>query len=84
MATVIAKDSYRVYSPKQKRSVVITKGEALDEKHDKVKLARWAFITPEEALEDKPPVFTPEGMEVEAATAAPGEKRTVKRGAKKK
>ena len=65
-----------VRNPKTGNLETITAGLTLDEKNPLVKAHRWAFVTSDELVADEPVTFGP--AEVEAATAAPGEKRSVK------
>ena len=80
MATLIARDTYHVFDRKNGGTVTIVKDEVRDEKDPVVKLASWAFISPEDAVTEESPTFGP----VEAATAVPGRKRSVAKGGTRK
>ncbi len=55
---LIAKSSYRVFDPKTGKSHDILKGESRTSSENVVKLAPWAFVTPESLATPPPPVHT--------------------------
>lgn len=79
MGKVVAKESFFHFTKKGGMSP-IKEGQAVDEKHPAVKANPDKFVTADDWVDGASRVFS----YVEAATAAPGETRTVKKPAAKK
>ena len=77
-ADIVAKESFFVAT--RKGVVPVVEGRTYDKKHEGYRRRPDAFVPLEEWAEKQSRVFT----YVEAATAAPGETRTVKKPAVKK
>lgn len=80
MSVVYAVDTANIMMPNG-QMVLIRRGEPRSSEEEVVRFKPFLFSTDAELYSDRPPTSVGvDGMPVEAATANPGERRSVRRG----